>query len=86
MQIIADLLQATSDTGQEGIKTTRLLTKANLSHIRLSKFLDNLLGSGLVNKIEYDGKNTYVITERGRLYLDSYKKFHSITEQFGLEI
>jgi len=62
MQIVADLLDATQQSGQEGIKTTALLTKANLSHSRLSKFLGNLTGAGLINKIEFDGKNTFVIT------------------------
>ena len=86
MQIVADLLTATKQSGQEGIKTTSLLTKANLSHSRLSKFLDNLTGSGLVNKIEFDGKNTFVITEKGRQYLESYVKFANIAESFGLEL
>ncbi|MFB5621278.1 MAG: winged helix-turn-helix domain-containing protein [Nitrosopumilus sp.] len=86
MQIVADLLTVTEQSGQEGIKTTSLLTKANLSHSRLSKFLDNLTGAGLINKIEFDGKNTFVITVKGRQYLDSYVKFSSIAESFGLEL
>ena len=86
MQIVADLLTATEQSGQEGIKTTSLLTKANLSHSRLSKFLDNLTGANLINKIEFDGKNTFVITAKGRQYLDSYVKFSSIAESFGLEL
>lgn len=86
MQIVADLLTATEQSGQQGIKTTSLLTKANLSHSRLSKFLENLTGSGLINKIEYDNKNTFVITEKGRQYLQSYVKFSSIAESFGLEL
>jgi len=86
MQIVADLLDATQQSGQEGIKTTLLLTKANLSHSRLSKFLENLTGAGLINKIEFDGKNTFVITPKGRQYLDSYMNFSSIAESFGLEL
>ena len=86
MQIVADLLNATQLSGQEGIKTTSLLTKANLSHSRLSKFLENLTGAGLINKIEYDGKNTFVITAKGRQYLDSYANVSSIAESFGLEL
>ena len=86
MQIVGDLLTVTEQSGQEGIKTTSLLTKANLSHSRLSKFLDNLTGAGLINKIEYDGKNTFVITAKGRQYLESYVKFSSIAESFGLEL
>ncbi|QMU55468.1 MAG: transcriptional regulator [Nitrosopumilus sp.] len=86
MQIVADVLNATQEQGQDGIKTTSLLTKANLSHSRLSKFLENLTGAGLINKIEFDGKNTFVITSKGRQYLDSYVNFSSIAESFGLEL
>jgi predicted transcriptional regulator len=86
MQIVADLLTATEQSGQQGIKTTSLLTKANLSHSRLSKLLENLTGSGLINKIEFDNKNTFVITEKGRQYLESYAKFAGIAESFGLEL
>lgn len=86
MQIVADLLTVTEQSGQEGIKTTSLLTKANLSHSRLSKFLENLTGADLINKIEFDGKNTFVITSKGRQYLDSYVKFSNIAGSFGLEL
>ena len=68
MQIVADLLTAAEQSGQEGIKTTSLLTKANLSHSRLSKFIVNLTGAGLINKIEFDGKHTFVLTPKGRQY------------------
>ncbi len=86
MQIVADLLVATEQSGQEGIKPTHLLTKANLSHTRLSKFVENLTGAGLINKIEYDGKNTFVITPKGRQYLESYEQFSDFAGSFGLEL
>ena len=86
MQIIGDLLTVTKDSGEEGIKTTRLLAQANLSHTRLSKFLENLTGSGLINKIEYDGKNTFVITPKGRQYLEDYIKFSNVAGAFGLDL
>ncbi len=86
MQIVADLLTATQLSGQEGIKTTSLLTKANLSHSRLAKFVENLTGAGLINRIEFDGKNTFVITPKGRQYLESYQNFSTIAESFGLEL
>ena len=86
VQIVADLLVATDECGQQGIKTTSLLTKANLSHSRLEKFVKNLTGAGLVNKIEYDGKNTFVLTERGRLYLEEYRRFSTLANSFGLEL
>ena len=86
MQIIADLLVATQDSGRDGIRPTTLLSKANLSHSRLGKFLGNLTSAGLVNKIEYDGRHTFVITPKGRQYLESYQRFSSIAESFGLEL
>jgi len=86
MQIVADLLVATEQSGQAGIKTTHLLLKANIPHSRLLKFVENLTGSGLINKIQFDGKNTFVITQKGRHYLESYQKFSDFAESFGLEI
>ena len=85
-QIVADLLTATEQSGQDGIKTTRLLSKANLPHSRLTKFVENLTGAGLINRIEYDGKNTFVITPKGRQYLESYEKFSDFSESFGLDL
>ncbi len=86
MQILGDLLSATEQSGQAGIKTTALISKANLPHSRLSKFLSNLIGSGLINKIEFDGKHTFVITPKGRQYLESYVKFANVAQSFGLEL
>ena len=86
MQIVGDLLAATEQSGQDGIKTTALLSKANLPHSRLSKFVSNLTGAGLINKIEFDGKHTFVITQRGRQYLETYEQFANVAQSFGLEL
>lgn len=86
MQIVGDILVSTEQFGQQGIKTTELLTKANLSHSRLSKFIENLTGAGLISKSEHDVRNIFIITSKGRQYLESYKKFASIVESFGLEL
>ena len=85
-QIVFGVLETVKDANRSGIKTTSLLTKANLSHSRLEKFVKNLTGAGLVNKIEYDGKNTFVITEQGKLFLEEYNKFTRFAEGFGLEL
>ena len=85
-QIICDVLVATKECGQEGIRTTTLLSRSNLSHSRLEKFVGNLTGAGLVNKIEYDGKNVFVIAPKGRQYLEQYRKFSDVAESFGLEM
>ena len=85
-QIVCDVLVATKECGREGIKTTALLSRSNLSHGRMRTFLSTLTGSGLINQIKFDGKNTFVITEKGKLFLEEYKKFHEFASSFGLEI
>ena len=85
-QIVCDLLTVTQNSGQNGISVTPLCQKGNLSHSRLRNILSKLTGSGLINEIKFDGKNTFVITEKGKLFLEEYKKFHEFASSFGLEI
>ena len=82
-QIICDLLVATRECGREGIKTTALLSRSNLSHSRLKNFVSRLTSSGLMD-VKF-GKN-YVITEKGIIFLEEYKKFYEFAGSFGLEM
>ena len=86
LQITYSILETSKNKGRDGAQVTTLMSGANLPHPRLTKFLQNLCGSGLINQIKFDGKNTYVITEKGMQYLDQYKKFSDIAESFGLEM
>ena len=85
-QIVSDVLTITQDANRSGVAITALCQKSNLSHGRLQNFLATLTGSGLINQIKFDGKNTFVITEKGKLFLEEYKKFHEFASSFGLEI
>lgn len=73
-------------TGESGVQVTTLVRKSNLSYSRLISFVNKLTSSGLINKVEVEGKNVFIVTEKGRVYLDEYKKFLTITESFGLEL
>jgi|TARA_B110000263_G_C15259307_1_gene488023 predicted transcriptional regulator len=83
---MGDLLNVASDHGVNGVQITTLLRKGNISHSRFKSFIKNMTSSGLINKIEFDGHNTFVITDKGSIYLEKYKQFQSLTESFGLEI
>lgn len=85
-QITEDILDNLTKTGQVGTPVTNLLRQSNLSYSRLTIFVNKLTQSGLINKVDVKGKNIFIITEKGRLYLDEYKKFSSIAESFGLEL
>tara|TARA_R110000824_G_scaffold395213_1_gene595702 strand:+ start:995 stop:1264 length:270 start_codon:yes stop_codon:yes gene_type:complete len=83
-QITEDILENLTRTN--GTQVTILLRQSNLSYSRLTTFVNKLTQSGLINKIEVKGKNTFIITEKGRVYLQEYKKFSTIAESFGLEL
>ena len=85
-QITENILDNLAKTGQTGTPVTNLLKQSNLSYSRLTIFVNKLTQSGLINKVEVKGKNIFIITEKGRVYLDEYKKFSSIAESFGLEL
>ena len=85
-QITEDILDTVSHSGLQGIPITPLIRKSNLSHKRMVGFINKLTQSNLVNKIETNGKTTFIITEKGRVYLGEYKKFSTIAETFGLEL
>ena len=85
-QIFANVLTITNESDRSGIGVTKLCHKSNVAHGRLKVFLHNLTSSGLLNEIKHDGKNTFIITEKGQLFLEKYKKFLSIAESFGLEM
>ena len=86
LQITAELLDITKDSGMNGIGTTNLIQKNNISHSRLKPLLSSLTSSGLVNEIKYDGRNTFVITEKGVLFVEEYSKFNDLASSFGLDL
>ena len=83
---MADVMSHTSEFGQSGVNKSNLMQKANLSHPRLSGFLENLIGSGLINSIVYENHQTYVLTPKGINFLHEYQKFVELSGAFGLEL
>lgn len=86
LQIMTSVLDNMSNAGMDGLTVSQIILKSNISHSRLQKLVHNLSSSGLVTKIEYEKKQTFVITEKGRLLLQEYKKFSDLAGIFGLEM
>mgnify|MGYP006093858031 CR=1 FL=1 len=85
-QITEDILDTISLYGEDGVTITPLLRKSNLPFTRGNGFIHKLTQTNLVNEILVKNKKTYIITEKGKLYLDEYKKFNDLAESFGLEL
>ena len=85
-QMMADVLQSVRDGGMEGIKVTALMRKANTDHARLGLCTSKLFGIGLINEIVVDKRKVRVITEKGTMFLEEYKKFDDFAKTMGLEL
>ncbi len=83
-RIFADILRAVADDGP--VKVTHVLYKANLSHDRLTKYLQQLEESELITR-EQDGERAlYSITDKGTRFIAEFRKMEEFADAFGLDI
>ena len=84
LRINLDILNAVRDMGDA--KPTHILYKANLSHERLVRYLDDLTMKGLI-EMKQDGENrTYSLTTKGVSFLIEMSRAESFVQGFGLAI
>lgn len=88
MKIIGDILTTTRDdlAEDDGASVTYLIRKANISHVRISRILNNLVSQGLLEQKTSDGAFRYKISDTGREFLQAYHSFSKFAENFGLVI
>ena len=88
MKIIGDILSTTKDEmeAEEGASVTFLIRKANVSHVRISKILNNLVSQGLLEQVNSQNACRYKISPSGREFLAAYQTFSRFAENFGLII
>jgi len=67
LYIIADILKA----AENGSKKTRIMYLANLSYQLLEKYLWKVINAGLM---EHNGEH-YVLTEKGRIFLEKFNNY-----------
>lgn len=68
LDIVRDVLSIASAK----VRKTRIMYQANLSYVQTEKYLKGLLESGLV---ECDGDSYYLITQKGREFLQAYADY-----------
>jgi len=66
--IMGDLLEIM----QEPRRLTHILYRSNMSYVQLVKYLDNLIGMGLAQKIK-EPHRAYTITTNGKLFMNLLK-------------
>jgi len=70
--ILADILRSLTDAKKA--RKMSIVYKANLNFIRIGKYLDVLIATGMVEAISEKETLLYRITERGREFLLTYEK------------
>jgi predicted transcriptional regulator len=84
LRIYLDIITAVKDL--QNAKPTHILNRANLSHDRLVKFLDQLLSHGLI-EVRTEGENKfYVITTKGVQFLIEMQRADEFVAGFGMSL
>jgi predicted transcriptional regulator len=69
LEIIADILHVVSGNARK----TQIMYQANLSYRVLQKYLAEITGASLI--CFEDGERCYVLTDKGREFLDAYEEY-----------
>jgi predicted transcriptional regulator len=87
MRILADMMRAIQVEGEDGAGPTKILYAANLSHDRLTQYLDELIEKCLIREENHESENrTYFLTEKGREFLKEFIRVERFSEAFGIDI
>lgn len=86
VKIVGDVLRIADESGIGGVNVTSLLRRANLSYNKLAKVAGELANAGLIGEQVNEGQRIYVITSKGRDYLQKYQQFAEMADLFGLKL
>jgi predicted transcriptional regulator len=84
MRIYLDILNAVREL--QNAKPTHILYKANLSHDRLTRYLDELTSKGLIESKQDGDSRYYVITTKGVQFLFEIRKAEEFVAGFGMAL
>lgn len=81
------MMRAIQGEGEDGAGPTKILYAANLSHDRLTQYLEELVSKELIQEADENESNkSYLLTEKGREFLNEYKKIERFSQAFGIDV
>ena len=86
VRILADMMRAIQGEGEDGAGPTKVLYAANLSHDRLTQYIEELVEKELIREDVEGDNRTYFLTEKGREFLLEYKKIERFSQAFGIDV
>lgn len=84
LQIIYDVLNSIRSKNAGKIKPTHLLYKSNLSHVRMKKYIEDLMVQGLIEEIFEKKQKMYSLTPKGFEFISEFSKIKEFTDSFGI--
>ncbi len=85
LRIYVDILRVIQREGGEA-KPTRILYGANLSHDRLTRYIEQMKAKELLEEASGEEHVTYRITEKGVNLLREFAKVEEFMDAFGIPI
>jgi len=75
------------EEGENGAGPTKILYAANLSHDRLTQYIQELLEKQMIAETQLeDSSRAYRLTEKGEEFLKEFARVERFSEAFGIEI
>lgn len=84
LEIIHDILKVMQDKREGKIKPTHLMYKSNLSHQRMKEYVEELKDKEMIKEVNEEGKQYFIITDKGHDFLANFKKLREFTDVYGL--
>ena len=68
----------------KNLRRTQIMYRANLSFTQLGEYLSFSLNHGLISQSNIEGKEFYVITDKGLEYLQIYRELKKMINSKGI--
>lgn len=81
---LGDVLGVIKESGREGVITSVIGRKANLSHYPVLKKCDMLMSAGLIESTTTNQNKVFTITEKGLRFIQEYHEFKILVESLNL--
>ncbi len=85
MRIYVDIMRVVQREGNDA-KPTRILYGANLSHDRLTKYLEELTSRGVIEETQNDDERHYRLSQKGIEFLNEFRRMENFAAAFGFTI
>lgn len=82
LEVMHDVLEEI--VKNEKIESGELMHIKNISHNKLQFYIDELLKNGFVKRFDDSGKTWFVVSEKGKRFLNKYKSIRKFVEGFRL--